>query len=261
MVAFRFQAQTIYATQNKILIRLAYYAGLFQANLYLKTMISVKKNSATIIAFFAGAMCAWLVFSPTKETKKIENALLNSSVIKHEYSAENIALQSKIRRLEEENDRLVEALNAMQLVNHHAEPNTKNEIAESSSIKQELTTYKLNEISTNLKEKIGNNLDNYAAKISNDFDNEKKDIFWSEQEEIKLRAAINQDIDLRDLAIRDIECKTSQCKISVFSGNAEQNQEIFEKLTRSISQLYQNPNYYSNPLESNGIKTIYFKIM
>jgi hypothetical protein len=224
-------------------------------------MISVKKNSEKIIAFFAGAICAWLVLSSPKETKKIENAPLNSGVTKLEYSAENITLQSKIRRLEEENDRLVEALNAMKLVNHQAEPDIKDEIAESSSIKQELTTYKLNEISTNLKEKIGNNLDNYAATISSDFDNEKKDVFWSEQEEIKLSAAINQDIDLRDIAIRDIECKTSQCKISVFSGNAEQNQEIFEKLTKLISRLYQNPSYFSNPLESNGIKTIYFKIM
>ncbi|HEY0894799.1 MAG TPA: hypothetical protein VGE32_17180, partial [Cellvibrio sp.] len=115
--------------------------------------------------------------------------------------------------------------------------------------------------STNLKEKIGNNLDNYAAKINDEFDNEKKDVFWSEQEEEKLRTAINQDKELSDIAIRDIECKTSQCKISVFSGNADQNQMIFEKLTRSLSTLYQNPTYYSNPLENNGVKTIYFKIM
>lgn len=213
------------------------------------------------MAFFVGAICTWLALDITKETKEIAEAPFNNSPTQHEYSAENIILLSKVTRLEEENKRLTEALNAMKLVNRQVEPDTKVEITESNSIKQELTIYKLNEISTNLKEKIGNNLDNYAAKISNDFDNEKKDVFWSEQEEIKLRAAINQDIDLRDIAIRDIECKTSQCKISVFSGNAEQNQEIFEKLTRSISQLYQNPNYYSNPLESNGIKTIYFKIM
>lgn len=224
-------------------------------------MISVKKNSAIIIAFFVGAICTWLALGITKETKKTAEAPFNNSTIQHEYSAENIILQSKVRRLEEENNRLTEALNAMKLVNRQVEPDTEVEITESNSIKQELTNYKLNEISTNLKEKIGNNLDNYAAKINDEFDNEKKDVFWSEQEEIKLREAINQDIDLRDIAIRDIECKTSQCKISVFSGNADQNQMIFEKLTRSLSTLYQNPTYYSNPLENNGVKTIYFKIM
>jgi hypothetical protein len=44
-------------------------------------MISVKKNSEKIIAFFAGAICAWLVLSSPKETK-------------------NITLKRKIRRLE-----------------------------------------------------------------------------------------------------------------------------------------------------------------
>lgn len=224
-------------------------------------MISVKKNSAIIIAFFVGAICTWLVFDITKETTKIAEVPFNISPTQHERSVENMTLQNKVRRLEEENDRLTEELNAMKLVNLQAEPDTKAEITESSSIKQELTTYKLNEISTNLKEKIGNDLDNYAAKINDEFDNEKKDVFWSEQEEEKLRTAINQDIELSDIAIRDIECKTSQCKISVFSGNTDQNQIIFEKLTRSISKLYQNPSYYSNPLESNGVKTIYFKIM
>lgn len=224
-------------------------------------MISVNKNGAITVAFFIGAVCAWLLLNLKNETLNIEKAPLNSSSNKQEYAAENIALQSKVKRLEEENTRLMEALNSMNSISSQAEPVHKNEASKNSSIQQELATYKLHEISNNLKEKIGNNLHKYAAEITDDFHNEKKDIFWSEQEEIKLRTAINQDTGLSDIAIRDIECKTSQCRISVFSGNAEQNQEIFEKLTRSISKLYQNASYYSNPLESNGIKTIYFKIM
>jgi hypothetical protein len=42
-------------------------------------MISVKKNSEKIIAFFAGAICAWLVLSSPKETKKIENRSIAAS--------------------------------------------------------------------------------------------------------------------------------------------------------------------------------------
>jgi ribosomal protein S17E len=221
----------------------------------------INRHGAITIAFFVGALCAWLLLTLTKETQNTEKAPFNSSFTKQEYSAEHIALQNKVIHLEGENDRLVAALNSMKLISRQDEPDPKDKMVELSSIRQELITYKLNEISTNLKDKIGNNLDTYAAKITDDFNNEKKDVFWSEQEEIKLRTAINQDAELSHIAIRDIECKTSQCKISVFSGNAEQNQEIFEKLTRSISKLYQNPSYYSNPLESNGIKTIYFKIM
>lgn len=224
-------------------------------------MISVNKNSAIVIAFLAGAISAWLLLAPQKKPTIRRRHHSTTALQNRSTPAENIALQSKVKRLEEENNRLVEALNSMQLISHQTEPAPKAEQEESSAIKQELASYKLNEISTNLKEKIGNNLENYAAKINDEFDNEKKDVFWSEQEEEKLRTAINQDTELSDIAIRDIECKTSQCKISVFSGNTDQNQIIFEKLTRSISKLYQNPSYYSNPLESNGVKTIYFKIM
>lgn len=221
----------------------------------------MKHKIGLVIAFLSGVASTWMLIDIENNLQNTTSASPNNALINIDYSARVNELSNDLRMLKIENAKLIDTLNSI------TEENKKKpaeHIINPSSIdltEQELVTYKLNEISTNIIEKMGDGLQSYADKISTEFNNENKDIFWSEQQETQLRAAINQDTELSDIAIRDIECKTSQCKISVFSGNLEQNQEIFEKLTRSIGKLYKNPSYYADPLETNGIKTIYFKTL
>lgn len=221
----------------------------------------MKHKIGLVIAFLSGAASTWMLIDIENNLQNTTSESPNNALINIDYSARVNELSNDLRMLKIENAKLIDTLNSI------TEENKKKpevHIINPSAIElteQELVTYKLNEISTNIIEKMGDGLQSYADKISTEFNNENKDIFWSEQQETQLRTAINQDTELSGIAIRDIECKTSQCKISVFSGNLEQNQEIFEKLTRSIGKLYKNPSYYADPLESNGIKTIYFKTL
>lgn len=218
-----------------------------------------------VIAFLSGSASTWLFLNAEKSTQNTIPTSLSNVPNSIDYAAIAIELGDEVKKLKIENAQLnaqlTDTINSIanQMSDTSAEKNTNS--TDTNLVEQELITYKLNEISTNIIEKIDGDLLGYANKLSADFDSEKKDIFWSEQQEIKLRTAISQDAELSDIAVREIECKTSQCKISVFSGNAEQNQEVFEKITRSVSKLYQNANYYSNPLENDGVKTIYFKAL
>ena len=218
-----------------------------------------------VIAFLSGSASTWLFLNAEKSTQNTIPTSLSNVPNSIDYAAIAIELGDEVKKLKIENAQLnaqlTDTINSIanQMSDTSAEKNTNS--TNTNLAEQELITYKLNEISTNIIEKIDGDLLGYANKLSADFDSEKKDIFWSEQQEIKLRTAISQDAELSDIAVREIECKTSQCKISVFSGNAEQNQEVFEKITRSVSKLYQNANYYSNPLENDGVKTIYFKAL
>lgn len=218
-----------------------------------------------VIAFLSGSASTWLFINAEKSAQNTIPTSPSNEPNTIDYAAIAIELGDEVKKLKIENAKLnaqlIDTINGMTnlISGSSAEKNTHS--TDTDLAEQELITYKLNEISTNIVEKIDGDLLGYANKLSTDFDSEKRDTFWSEQQETKLRAAISQDAELSGIAVRDIECKTSQCKISVFSGNAEQNQEIFEKLTRSVSKLYQNASYYSNPLENDGVKTIYFKTM
>ena len=221
----------------------------------------MKYITGLVIAFLTGSACTLLFITAEKSAQTTIPTSQSNVPNDIDYSAIAIELGNEVKKLKIENTNLIDTINRISKKSDVA-PLTQNiNTTDTDLAKQELITYKLNEISTNIVEKIDGDLLGYANKLSTDFDSEKKDIFWSEQQEIKLRTAISQDAELSDIAIRDIECKTSQCKISVFSANAEQNQDVFEKLTRSVSKLYQNASYYSNPLENDGIKTIYFKAM
>lgn len=221
----------------------------------------MKYRIGLIIAFLSGIVSTWAFIDIKKDAPNTTSASFNNTPMNIEHSARIDELKNEVNRLKIENSLLTDKLNSItnKIDKAPAEQGINPTIPDLAE--QELAAYKLKEVSTDIIEKIGDDLQNYADKIFTDFNNENKDIFWSEEQEKKLRAAITQDTELSGIAIRDIECKTSQCKIIVFSGNAEQSQEIFEKLTKSIGQLYQNPTYYTNPLESNGTKTIYFKIM
>lgn len=221
----------------------------------------MKYRIGLIIAFLSGIVSTWAFIDIKKDAPNTTSASFNNTPMNIEHSARIDELKNEVNRLKIENSLLTDKLNSItnKIDKAPAEQGINPTIPDLAE--QELAAYKLKEVSTDIIEKIGDDLQNYADKIFTDFNNENKDIFWSEEQEKKLSAAITQDTELSGIAIRDIECKTSQCKIIVFSGNAEQSQEIFEKLTKSIGQLYQNPTYYTNPLESNGTKTIYFKIM
>jgi hypothetical protein len=221
----------------------------------------MKHKIGLVIAFLSGVSSTWIFIDIEKKLQNTASASPNDTPLNMDYSARLNELSNDIKMLKMENAHLIYKLNSITQENKKKSAEHIIKPAAPDLTEQELVTYKLNEISTNIIEKMGEGLQNYADKISTDFNNENEDIFWSEQQEAQLRAAINQDTELSGIAIRDIECKTSQCKISVFSGNLEQNQEIFEKLTRSIGKLYKNPSYYADPLESNGIKTIYFKTL
>lgn len=221
----------------------------------------MKHKIGLVIAFLSGVASTWMLIDIENNLQNTTSESPNNALINIDYSARVNELSNDLRMLKIENAKLIDTLNS---ITEENKKKPEEHIINPSAIElteQELVTYKLNEISTNIIEKMGDGLQSYADKISTEFNNENKDIFWSEQQETQLRTAINQDTELSGIAIRDIECKTSQCKISVFSGNLEQNQEIFEKLTRSIGKLYKNPSYYADPLESNGIKTIYFKTL
>lgn len=219
-------------------------------------MIFLKNNYTAIVAFFLGAASTFFFLS-----KETDNQLsTNSELVIQQHSTVNITLQDEVRRLEQENIQLMATLQSMQVTSSHMASSSQNEDINLLEIQQELIAYKLNEISSQIATRVGMDLKRYASDITNDFNNENKDIFWSEQEELHLRKAIDQNVEFGDIAIRDIECKSSQCKISAFSGGDEHNQVIFEKLTALINNQYENISYYSNPLENEGIKTIYIKI-
>lgn len=221
----------------------------------------MKPKIGLVIAFLSGVSSTWIFIDIEKKIQNTTSASPNDAPLNIDYSARINELSNDVKMLKMENAQLIDKLNSITEENKKKSAEHIINPSAPDLTEQELVTYKLNEISTNIIEKMGDGLQSYADKISSDFNNENEDIFWSEQKEAQLRAAINQDTELSGIAIRDIECKTSQCKVSVFSGNLEQNQEIFEKLTRLIGKLYKNPSYYTDPLERNGIKTIYFKTL